>query len=406
MFGLADPRRMSARISSRHDDGTLTGRSACSLDPGEVPCPASRMRNLTLMPTLTGMKLEGFYDRNSAQQRGTMQAVIGWLTEAIGTMTLPGEAQSIVAADFGCSEGRNSIIAMGHIVEALRDRRHEQPICIVHCDLPSNNFNQLFRALYDPAQSSYAQTRGHRRANIVPLACGGSFFDPMLAPRSLSIAMSVVSVQWMDRVPDVPIPEFIGYLKASSAAREAYARQADEEMTRFLEARALELVPGGKLLVVAPGSDGAWRGGDGIYDVLNDAALDLVDAGRISRRRFESFVMPIYYRTIEEMTVPLTRPGSPVGGAFQVDRIETLELAMPFEDELRRTGHVETYADGYTNAVRAFSEPVLTGGLVEPGQDRTVIDELYARVRARLVTDPQRYTTRDIEVAMLLTRRS
>jgi hypothetical protein len=44
------------------------------------------------------------------------------------------------------------------------------------------------------------------------------------------------------------------------------------------------------------------------------------------------------------------------------------------------------------------------GALVEPGQDRSIIDELYERVRGRLLADPQRYTMRNIEVAMLLTR--
>ena len=33
------------------------------------------------MPTLTGMKPDGFYDRNSSLQQVTMQAVIGWATE-------------------------------------------------------------------------------------------------------------------------------------------------------------------------------------------------------------------------------------------------------------------------------------------------------------------------------------
>jgi len=187
------------------------------------------------MPTLTGMKLEGFYDRNSAMQHGTMQAVISWLTEAIGTMTLPDEAQPIAVVDFGCSEGRNSIIAMGYVVDALRNRRREQPIYVMHCDLPSNNFNQLFRSLYDPAQTNYAQSYGRRHANIVPLACGGSFFDSMLAPRSISIAMSFVAVQWMDRIPDVPVPEFIGYMKGifgrARSVRPA-SRPGDDALSR------------------------------------------------------------------------------------------------------------------------------------------------------------------------------
>lgn len=356
------------------------------------------------MPTLTGMKPEGFYDRNSSLQQVTMQAVIGWATEAIASMVLPDEAQPIVAVDFGCSEGRNSIAAMGCVVEALRARRGEQSVHVMHCDLPSNNFNQLFRSLHDPAQTNYAQSRGRRHPHLIPLACAGSFFEPMLAPRSVSIAMSFSAVQWMDRIPDVPVPEFIGYMKGSPEARDTYSRQADREMTRFLEARAFELAPGGKLLVIMPGSDGAWRCGDGIYDVLDDAARDLVAAQRLSRRSLENLVVPIYFRTLEEMMAPLTRAGSPVNGAFRIDRAETLELPAPFEDELRRTGDVTAYAATYTGFVRAFSEPVVAGALVEPGQDRSIIDELYERVRGRLVADPQRYTMRNIEVAMLLTR--
>lgn len=358
------------------------------------------------MPTLTGMKPDGFYDRNSSLQQVTMQAVIGWATEAIASMMLPDEARPIVAADFGCSEGRNSIAAMGHVVEALRTRRSDQPVYVMHCDLPSNNFNQLFRSLYDPAHVTYAQSRGHRSPQVVPLACAGSFFEPMLAPRSVSIAMSFLAVQWMDRVPDAPVPEFIGYMKGSLAARDAYARQADREMTRFLEARAFELAPGAKLLVIMPGSDGAWCCGDGIFDVLDDAALDLVTAERLPRRRLENLVLPIYFRTLEEMTAPLTRASSPVKGAFRIDRAETLEVPAPFEEALRRSGDVTAYAQTYTGFLRAFTEPVIAGALVEPGQDPSIIDELYERVRGRIIAAPRRYTMRNIQVAMLLTRES
>jgi hypothetical protein len=195
-------------------------------------------------------------------------------------------------------------------------------------------------------------------------------------------------------------------MKGSLAALDAYVRQADREMTRFLEARAFELAPGAKLLVIMPGSDGAWRCGDGIFDVLNDAALDLVTAERLPRRRLENLVLPIYFRTLEEMTAPLTRASSPVKGAFRIDRAETLEVPAPFEEALRRRGDVTAYAQTYTGFVRAFSEPVIAGALVEPGQDQSIIDELYERVRGRIIAAPQRYTMRNIQVAMLLTRES
>jgi hypothetical protein len=293
---------------------------------------------------------------------------------------------------------------MGFLVDALRLRRPQQPLCIIHCDLPSNNFNQLFQNLHDPTHSNYFQKEGHPQGGVFPLACGGSFFETLLPPQSQHFATSFLAVEWMDRIPDIPIPEFIGYMEASPEVQAAFARQADLDMARFLEARATELAPGGKLLVIIPGSDGVRRCSDGLYNVLNDAACDLVAAGQIDRSRYERFAMPVYFRTLEELTAPLRSLSSPVRSSFSVDRAETLELPTPFEDELRRTGDVATYAVSYTGFLRAFSEPVAAAGLLEPGQNRSVIDELYERVRLRLVAAPDRYTIRNIEVAMLLTR--
>ncbi|HEX2691018.1 MAG TPA: hypothetical protein VHN14_30600 [Kofleriaceae bacterium] len=357
------------------------------------------------MPTTIGMKSEGFYDRNSSFQRVTMEAVIGWAREAIAEMTLPDEPAPITLADYGCSEGKNSIAAMGHLVNALRARHPQQPLCVVHTDLPTNNFNRLFLSLHDPTQNNYFQSEGKRHDGIFSLTASGSFFDPLLAPKSVTLATTFISLQWMDRVPDVPIPEFIGYMEASPAAQQAFARQAQEDLTRFYSARATELASGGKLLIIIPGSDGQRRSSDGGYNLLNDAIGDLVRAGRISQGRFESFVMPNYFRTLEELTAPVTLPSSPLHEVFSIDRSETLELPIPFEEEYRRTGDVLAYASTYTGFLRALSEPVVVSGLFEPGQDRAVVDELYDRVRARLVATPQRYTVRNIEVAALLTRR-
>lgn len=357
------------------------------------------------MPTLTGMKPEGFYNRNSSFQQTTMEAVIGWGEQAIATMPLPDESRPITVADFGCSEGKNSIVAAGHIVAAIRRRRPEQAVCVVHSDLPSNNFNQLFLNLHDPGTVNYFQANGHLKKGIFPLAAAGSFFGPLLAPGTVHFAMSFLAVEWMDRLPDVPIPEFIGYMEASPAAQQAFALQANDDLTRFYESRARELAPGGKLLLIIPGSDGVCRCSDGLYNVLNDAARDLVDAGRITRRRYEQFVMPVYFRTLTELTAPLTRKDGPVSSAFTIDRSETLELPTPFEEELRRTGDVAAYAEAYTGFLRAFSEPVAAGGLFEPGHKQKDVDELYDRVRARLSAEPERYKVRNIEVAVLLTRR-
>lgn len=357
------------------------------------------------MPTLSGMKPAGYYDRNSSFQQVTMEAVIGWVTEAVPSMPLPDEPHLITLADFGCSEGNNSIVAMGHIVEALRARRPAQPLCVVHCDLPGNNFNQLFLNLHDPARSNYLQSQGRVHSNTFAFARGGSFFDILLPAQSLSVATSFLAVEWLDHLPDIPMPEFIGYMEAPPAAQAAFARQADDDLTRFLAARATELAPGGKLLLIIPGSDNGRSCSDGLYNVLNDAARDLAESGRITQNRYEKFVMPVYFRSLAELTAPLTRASSPVRDAFSIDRAETLIPPTPFEDDFRRTGDTEAYATAFAGFLRAFSEPVAAACLLAPGEDRTIIEELYDRIHARLVAEPTRYTVRNIEVALLLTRR-
>src|SRR5258708_40117995 len=105
-----------------------------------------------------------------------------------------------------------------------------------------------------------------------------------------------------------------------------YTRQAEQDLVRFLQGRGRELVPGGKLLLAGPGDTDQSRLGDGLFDVLNDACLDLVAAGRLERAGDERLTLPCYFRTVGELLAPLQRADSPVRGAFAVDRAEAPEV--------------------------------------------------------------------------------
>src|SRR5262245_16879799 len=72
-------------------------------------------------------------------------------------------------------------------------------------------------------------------------------------------------------------------------------RQAEQDLVWFLGCRAQELVPGGQLLLASPGDTDQARVSDGICDVLNDACLDLVAAGRLQPEQYERLTMPVYF---------------------------------------------------------------------------------------------------------------
>jgi hypothetical protein len=322
-------------------------------------------------------------------------------------MPLASGAQPVTVFDLGSSEGHNSIQIMRSIALALR-RRTGQPIETIYSDLSSNNFNQLF------ANLERARSAGQFPAEVYAAAAGGSFYAPLLPPGTVLLATCFNAILWLDRLPAVPVTDFVAYrrprpprpgLAVSPATTAAFKGQAERDLIRFLEARARELVPGGKLLIASPGDTDEIRIGDGLFDVLNDACLDLVAAGRMEQKEYGRLTMPAYYRTLEELLAPVQGEGSPVFGLFDVERAETLEVPVPYIADYRRDGDAAAYAAAFTGFLRAFTEPVVQAALTRPEEGAAASEALYERIRTRLLEEPERYLWRYFIVAVLMTRR-
>jgi hypothetical protein len=62
-----------------------------------------------MMPATTGMKGAGNYDRHSTTQLSTIEALQGWIDDAVASLPLPALARPVTVLDLGSSEGRNAI---------------------------------------------------------------------------------------------------------------------------------------------------------------------------------------------------------------------------------------------------------------------------------------------------------
>jgi hypothetical protein len=175
-------------------------------------------------------------------------------------------------------------------------------------------------------------------------------------------------------------------------------------LVRFYRARAAELVSGGKLLVASFGVNERYRCSDGIYDLINDALLDLREAGRLGREAYHRIVFPIYFRSKEELIAPVAGHDSSLSGCFRVDRVESMEVASVLGKQGDRTGDQRRYAEDLTRFVRAFSEPILQSSLSNEPEAHPVIEEVYDRMRERLIANRAEYEFHYIQVAALLTR--
>jgi SAM dependent carboxyl methyltransferase len=357
------------------------------------------------MTVTTGMVGHGFYDRHSAPQWAATEAVLPWLESAIAAMPLADPPATIGLADFGCSEGGNSIRVMNRLIPLIRART-PRPIQTIHSDLPTNDFTALLTHLRADGRSIFGD-------GVSSALAGGSMFDQLLPPCSTHVATTFNAIGFLSRRPVERLPGYIlangpsrergvGYV--DGADRDAFAAQAMADVESFLRARAVEMTPGGQLLIEVFGAGEVGRTCDGIYDVLNDALLEVLAAGRIDRDAYDAYYQPVYLRTLDELIQPVAIPDAPLAAAFRLDRAETYEVPVPFVEDFRLGGEVVTYARAYTNFFRAFTEPVLRAAF--PDQDRdSFAKDVFGRAERLIRESPGSYPFHYVSVAALLTRR-
>ncbi len=356
--------------------------------------------------TTTGMTGGGFYNANSAPQWQAIEAVFPWLEEAAANLPLDGGGP-ITLADFGCSEGRNSVAVMAHLLKTLLPRT-DRPVRTVHSDLPTNDFSKLFLSLRPQGTSVFGSER------VFSAAVGGSMFDQLLPPESVHLATTFNAIGFLS---EKPVDTLTGYILpngpsalgangfVSDEDRRVFAELAKKDIARFLKVRAQELVPGGKLLLQVFGTKKTTRTCDGIYDVLNDAVLDFVGTGEISRLTYDRYYQPVYMRSLEELTAPLQDASLGVAELYALDRTKAYEIEVPFNRQYRSDGDLDRYARDYVNFFRAFSETVLRNALPESPDREELVNRIYARAESLLKATPESYPFRYAAVAMLLTRR-
>lgn len=357
------------------------------------------------MAVTTGMIGHGFYDHHSGPQWAAIQAVLPWLEEAIAGASPIKKSGSLGIADFGCSEGGNSIRVMERLIAAIR-RRGPCPILTVHSDLPTNDFTSLLASLRADGRSIFGD-------DVFSAIAGGSMFDRLLPPGCLDLATTFNAIGFLSRKPLERLPGYIlpngpsarrqvGFVSTDDHA--AFAAQAQADVESFLRARAAELRPGGRLLVQVFGAGDAGRTCDGIYDALNDAVLEALEDGVIDRGGYEAYYQPVYFRTLDELTAVVAGSSAPLASLFTLDRAETYEVEVPFVEEFEKSGDTASFARQYTDFFRAFTEAVLLAAFPhqEPGP---FADDVFGRAERLIRDHPERYEFNYVSVAMLLTRR-
>ncbi|KAJ8752177.1 hypothetical protein K2173_003785 [Erythroxylum novogranatense] len=273
----------------------------------------ANVENKTLQESIhmTGGDGPCSYTQNSSFQKEVVDATKGIVMKGI-TETIDFKSpcfdswNKVVIADFGCSAGPNTFIAVKNMIESveLKYRAQKQgssplEFQVFFNDLTGNDFNTLFKAL--PSYQKYY-------AAGVP----GSFFVRLFPKSSLHIAHSSYALHWLSRVPrQVVDPQSPAWNKGSihctghdREVRKAYLAQFLNGMDDFLAARAQEIVGGGLMIIHVPGlPEGVLMSQTNtgrLYDFLGLCLADLAKMGVLNQEKVDSFNLPLYYSTVKE----------------------------------------------------------------------------------------------------------
>ena len=334
------------------------------------------------------MEGEGEYNRSSRVQAAGLSPAVPMLELAARTTALPAEPQSIVIADYGSSEGRNSLVPMAAAIDVLRERLGpNRAISVVHTDVSENDFSVLFQTLNtDP--NSYLLT--HRA--VFASAVGRSFYEQILPSSSVAVGWSSWAVQWLSRSPG-EIPDHIqSAYSRDTAARAVFVAQSAEDWRSFLTARGRELCPGGRLaiLTMALDEDGEF-GYRAILNAMYATLVEMVESGFLSAGELRRMAVLTVARSREDFLAPFGKEGNFAG--LRVEEMEIFSGQDRIWADYEVHGNAREFGAQWAAFSRASVYPTLAGSLNGGrggARGAEFINRLESGTAERLAARPER----------------
>ena len=336
------------------------------------------------------MEGKGAYNRSSSVQAVGSLPAVALIERAARAMALPPAPELVVIADYGSSEGHNSLVPMAAAIRVLREHvGKERAIFVFHTDLPGNDFTGLFQTLANDPDNYLRNDPAAFAA-----AVGRSYFQQILPASSVTLGWSAWAVQWLSLVPSA-IPDQVQIAYSHDAvARSAFAEQASEDWRTFLAMRSCELRPGARLVVLTMAiDDNGDFGYRPVVAALYDTLTDMVDRGLIRKEEFQRMVIPTVGRTRAQFMEPFTK-----GGCFEDLSIEDFEL-FHGEDRIwtqfEASGDARAFGAQWAVFCRASVFPTLAASLDGASTDARsakFMDQLESGVTARVAAAPVRMT--------------
>jgi hypothetical protein len=324
----------------------------------------------------------GSYNLHAKLPAGGGTLALPYLERAARSCALPPGADPIVIADYGSSQGKNSLAPMRVAIRCLRTRvGSERAVMVIHVDQHANDFNTLFDVLHSDTERYSTDD-----PNVFPSAIGRSFYESVFPAEHVDLGWCSYAAVWLSRIPAL-IPGHFMSLASTGDVRAAFDRQGSDDWRFFLSLRARELHPAGRLVVVLPGlSDAGASGFEPLFNVANAVLEELVCERAIEGDERKRMVLGAYPRRREQLLEPFR-----VDGQFQslsVEHCELFELPDAAWTDYQMDRNVQALVSRHAAFFRAIFVPSLASAISSAGRRQAFADTLEQRLKLRLSERP------------------
>ncbi|KAJ0989062.1 hypothetical protein J5N97_007418 [Dioscorea zingiberensis] len=284
-------------------------------------------------------------------------------------------------ADLGCSSGPNTLLVASDAIDAVElvckelNQKALPELQILLNDLPGNDFNGLISSLQD-------FQRNHRCfISVVP----GSFYGRLFPSQSLHFIHSSTCLHWLSQVPpelqnrDNNVKRNKGNIYISKTSPpfvlEAYSNQFQSDFSLFLKCRAEEIVKGGCMVLTLMARKGEHPSIEGSYlqwELLAQALMDMASQGLAEMEKIDSFNIPFYTATSEEVENAIKREGS-----FAINSIQIFDVGWGEARDV--CAHTKVEEKASTAQIVAKTLRAALDSLLVSHFGAEIIDELFQR---------------------------
>ncbi|XP_072979414.1 S-adenosyl-L-methionine:benzoic acid/salicylic acid carboxyl methyltransferase 3-like [Typha angustifolia] len=303
--------------------------------------------------------------------------------------------KNFVTADLGCSSGINAFMLFSEIMDGINescDKLSLSPpeIHLFLNDLQGNDFNTVFRSL-NAHKEKLMKEKGEKFLPFYPVGVPGSFFTRLFPKNTVHFMYSTLSVHWLSEVPrglvsedGVALNPGNIYISKTSPpiVPKLYFEQYKRDFTMFLKHRSDEMCSGGRMVLTYVGRSvpdhSETVGNTYIWSLISRALNEMVAKGAIKAKDVDTFNMPLYKPSMEEVKLVTEMEGS-----FDIVETQIMEpfwdLSTKIEDRVKndniKTGTV------IAKEMRAVAESLLASHFGE-----AIMDDLFSRL-AEIIAD-------------------